>query len=122
MPVRPSRPETSHRPRRTRPVAAAAGALATGAALTLVGAAPAEAATWNLGARSCSAGGVATQADANLTVVHTAWAGDLLRQRVFESSSIAYRVTTFYTGRAVITSSNVSNGGGIRSARIFCDY
>ena len=40
MPGRPSRPETSRRPRRTRPVAAAAGALATGAALTLVGAAP----------------------------------------------------------------------------------
>jgi hypothetical protein len=94
-------------------------ALGLGGAVLTAG--PAFAASANTGAKSCAAGGAATEAESTLDTTHTIFRGETRYTRTFGAPNQNYRVTTFYSGQPLATDSNVITPGSIRSARIFCD-
>ena len=94
-------------------------ALGLGGAVLAAG--PAFAASANTGAKSCAAGGAATEAESTLDTTHSIFRGETRYYHTFEAPHLNYRTTTFYSGQPLATDSNVITSGSIRSARIFCD-
>ncbi len=95
---------------------AAVAAVVVVAGLTVV--APAQAAQGRaLGAKSCTAGGVATSARATGSQVHQHNSD----YKTFAASS-AYVTRTFYSGLKNVTYSYVEVSGALSTTRIFCDY
>lgn len=107
-------------------IATSAGSLAAVALMaSMMTAAPASASeTRNFGARSCSGGGVASEARSNSTQTHTQRGGGTTRTRSFSNTSGNFVTSTYFAGYPSITSATISTSGSgfFSSARTYCDF